>query len=1167
MAATLYTIMPFNSVEGSEGGLLLDSSGDLFGVTLWGGTNGEGMVFELQNAGTVAVPSYSATPTFQFSLSGVNGDGASGGLYADTHGDLFGTSEYGGPSGSAYGPVFEIQNTGTAAAPVYSAPTALFSANGTSTGSDLQSPLTADSNGNLFTMIAAGGDEAVAGGFGEVLELVKTGQTTASEASVKPFSTATIGDANSGATETLTIASGDGGTLTGNGLTIVNGADTLSGTAAQVTAELDALSFKPSQGVAGNSVTTIFTLTDLSSAGSSAVNSTTTVKDTDPAATLTSFALTAGTGGTGTTPYYGALTMDASGDLFGTTYGGGANGFGAVFELQKSGATYTLVAKAPFSFTPSASGVGYQPYGGLIDVGGNFFGTTYVGGSGGSEGTVFELTPSGSTLTSTTLLSFNSTNLDGYFPEAGLVADSNGDLFGTAYQGGTSNVGTIYELKNAGTPANPIYTQPAQFLVNLTNTAGADPGAYPLGGLTIDANGDLFGTTYVGGTSSVGTAFEVKNEGTAAAPSYTGASYSVLYDFTGTSGANAGAYPYGGLVADANGNLFGTTYEGGTNGIGAVFEIKNTGTTAAPTYTGGATFLASFASASGGGYEPKAGLIVDANGDLFGTTYVGGASGYGAVFELKNTGAYNAPNYANSTIDIVYSFTGASTGYYPEAPLTADASGDLFGTTSETGNGYGTAFELKNVGFVVPPTIAGTVAGQTTTSEAQVSPFASVTIGDANSSATDTLTIQLSGGGGALADGVGFSGLTSLGNGAYALTGASTALTSEFDALKFTPTAAGPGGSLTTTFTLTDVSSAGGPGVGDASTTVTDSDPPCYCRGTRIATERGEIAVEALVVGDRVLTETGTKRPIQWLGYRSVDCLRHPDPSSVWPICVRAGAFGDDRPSRDLWLSPFHSVAVDGVLMQIQALQNGRSIFQQQRSSVEYWHVELDAHDILLADGMPAESYLDQGNRSAFVNGGAFVDAHPDFKPRHWSQTCLPLVLEGTAVVRTRQALLTRLESLGQAITTDADLHLMADGQWIEPIDLGGRRRGFALPADCQDIRLTSRSFVPAHTGAQNADARLLGVCVGRLQIDGEDIALDRDEALGAGWQEAEREHGEFARRWTKGEVSLRAGARFVIVDLAGDGYYWRVPEDEAASPVTPANPADAESAARPRVA
>ena len=167
----------------------------------------------------------------------------------------------------------------------------------------------------------------------------------------------------------------------------------------------------------------------------------------------------------------------------------------------------------------------------------------------------------------------------------------------------------------------------------------------------------------------------------------------------------------------------------------------------------------------------------------------------------------------------------------------------------------------------------------------------------------------------------------------------------------------------------------------------------CYRRGTRIATQQGGVAIEELAVGHLIVTASGAVRPIVWIGHRGIDSLGQPDPLVVQPVRVLAGAFGDGLPHRDLWPSPGHNVAREGRLIPISALINGRSVAQVEQDHVEYWHVELDAHDILLAEGLPAESYLDCGNRTAFANGGTLAMRIPILRrnigPRlacHWSK-------------------------------------------------------------------------------------------------------------------------------------------------------------------------------------
>jgi hypothetical protein len=194
-------------------------------------------------------------------------------------------------------------------------------------------------------------------------------------------------------------------------------------------------------------------------------------------------------------------------------------------------------------------------------------------------------------------------------------------------------------------------------------------GVYPNGGLTGDANGDLFGATFEGGANDYGAVFEIQNTGTIAAPVYASASTTLSFD--GSNGA-----PPAGLIADPNGDLFGTSEYYGANDDGTVFEIKNTERTAAPIYASAPTTLVSFNGLTDGDY-PTAAPILDANGNLFGTTE-GGPTGYGTAFEIKNTGTVAAPVYSNTPTTLV-NFNG-SNGQDPHAGLTADANGDLFGT-------------------------------------------------------------------------------------------------------------------------------------------------------------------------------------------------------------------------------------------------------------------------------------------------------------------------------------------------------------------------------------------------------------------------------------------------------------------------------------------------------
>ena len=184
--------------------------------------------------------------------------------------------------------------------------------------------------------------------------------------------------------------------------------------------------------------------------------------------------------------------------------------------------------------------------------------------------------------------------------------------------------------------------------------------------------------------------------------------------------------------------------------------------------------------------------------------------------------------------------------------------------------------------------------------------------------------------------------------------------------------------------TYTNVSFRVTPDTGIGTLVTMDSTAPCFVAGTRIATDRGEVEVETLAPGDHVKLFDGRTAPIVWIGRRRVDCARHPLPELVWPVRVMAGAFAPGEPLRDLFLSPDHAVFVEDVLIPVKYLINGTSVAQLKVAEVMYFHVELADHDVLIAEGLPAESYLDTGDRSNFGNGGGAVTLHPNFSAHIW---------------------------------------------------------------------------------------------------------------------------------------------------------------------------------------
>jgi hypothetical protein len=183
----------------------------------------------------------------------------------------------------------------------------------------------------------------------------------------------------------------------------------------------------------------------------------------------------------------------------------------------------------------------------------------------------------------------------------------------------------------------------------------------------------------------------------------------------------------------------------------------------------------------------------------------------------------------------------------------------------------------------------------------------------------------------------------------------------------------------------------------------------CFVAGTRIRTDRGEVAVEAIEVGDKVCVLLGDGpagdgvAPVIWVGRREMDCARHPAPAMVWPVRVAAGAFGPGQPHSALFLSPDHAVYVRDVLIPVRYLINGSTIVQVPRQRVVYHHLELAEHDVLLAQGLPAESFLDMRDGSKYPDRPGPVRLYPDYSAGMWEAFgCARLVVSGPELAAAR---------------------------------------------------------------------------------------------------------------------------------------------------------------------
>ena len=314
---------------------------------------------------------------------------------------------------------------------------------------------------------------------------------------------------------------------------------------------------------------------------------------------------------------------------------------------------------------------------------------------------------------------------------------------------------------------------------------------------------------------------------------------------------------------------------------------------------------------------------------------------------------------------------------------------------------------------------------------------------------------------------------------------------------------------------------------------------PCFAAGTRILTTRGDVAVEDLQAGDIAMTRRNgrdVREPIVWVGQRRVDIAAHPRPELVRPIRFQPDALAAGLPSRPLVVSPDHALLLDGMLIAARQLVNGGSIAVLDVPAVQYFHVELERHGILLAENVEAESYLDTGNRQQFANGGQAVALHPDFSPSGSRKSFAPLVTDAALVRPVWQRLAQRAAILGHALvqpvsTREADLHLvLRDGRRLAPervLDDG--RHVFMLHGQSEtpgEVRLSSRHGAPADIHPWEDDRRRLGVAIGKIGTWTRETGLMmhalplNDRALSSGWWQMETD-GVQAWRWTDGNARL----------------------------------------------
>ncbi len=356
------------------------------------------------------------------------------------------------------------------------------------------------------------------------------------------------------------------------------------------------------------------------------------------------------------------LMMDKAGNLYGVTADGGPYDAGTVFKLTPPSAgngDWTKTTLYVFGNHPDAE----RPVGALImDATGALYGATRYGGKFG-RGTVYRLTPpagggSSAPWTETLLYSFKA-ELDGWYPEAGLALDANGNLLGTTSTTAKTGTGIVFKL------AKPAPGR-TDWIETIIYSFRAEDGINPKSPVVADASGAVYGSTSAGGLFGNGTIFKLTPPGSSTQPW----SFKVLHAFRG---GGDGATPEGPLTVDSAGDVFGTTSGGGHFGDGIVYVIAPVGKPAL--YY---EFILHTFGRETGGAPTKSGVVLDAKGNLYGTTYWGGASGLGTVFKLSQPATINPPWVLN----VLHNFRGSPDGVNPESGVILDNAGNLYGMAS-----------------------------------------------------------------------------------------------------------------------------------------------------------------------------------------------------------------------------------------------------------------------------------------------------------------------------------------------------------------------------------------------------------------------------------------------------------------------------------------------------
>lgn len=323
------------------------------------------------------------------------------------------------------------------------------------------------------------------------------------------------------------------------------------------------------------------------------------------------------------------------------------------------------------------------------------------------------------------------------------------------------------------------------------------------------------------------------------------------------------------------------------------------------------------------------------------------------------------------------------------------------------------------------------------------------------------------------------------------------------------------------------------------------ADTACFAARTRILTQDGEIPVERLGAGDLIILADGTTAPVTFIGHRLFNLARHPRPEAVRPVRITAGALADGVPCRDLILSPDHALLLDGVLVQAKDLLDGVIITQDfSIPEIRYYHVELPTHGILLAEGAPAESYLDTGHRGIFDNADEPLILHPDLmQMRREAESIAPLCTDGPQLAAIRARLHQRKLQTGLAVEINAAIRAYANGTALTPSVNRPDQLSFHLPPGTRRLTLQTPVFIPADFDPASTDRRRLGLAIRNILADNTPLPMDAIDSASLHPQAA----GD-TTIWTKSTIHLHPpeNTKTLTLTLAARPKQWRQTRDAA---------------------